>query len=75
MSAIAVATTSDGARDTAKLDRARPAMASSSNPWIARAAAYWAISRWPNSNGSSAPSATAAPASTSWRSGTDAMSG
>ncbi|CPU65912.1 Uncharacterised protein [Mycobacteroides abscessus] len=51
-------------------DRARSASSASENPCSRRAVSYCPTSRDPNSSGSSAPSATCAPASTSAPSGT-----
>ena len=62
--------TSDGARLAASDPRASDASSASVNPWSTRAVAYWSARREPKISGSSAPSATRAPASTRVRSGT-----
>ncbi len=59
--------TSEGAREARNDIRASSASWSSVSSWAARIVAYCAPRREPNSSGSSAPSATVAPASSSWR--------
>ena len=64
-----------GARLASTDPRARRASSSSEKPRASRALSYCAASREPKSSGSSAPSATGMPASTSSRSGTSAAVG
>ena len=52
----------------------QPGEGASSRSWAARIVAYWPASREPKSSGSSAPSATVAPAASSWGSGTEVRS-
>ena len=71
---VAASHASSGARDARTDIRASSARVASDRSWAARIVAYWDASREPNSSGSSAPSATVAPASSSTGSGTDVRS-
>ncbi len=74
MSASAALRTSSGAREARSDIRASSASTSSVRSCAARMVAYCEASRDPNSSGSSAPSATVAPASSIVGSGTDVRS-
>ena len=70
MSAFQAALRVGEASDASIEDRARSARASSDSPNTSRATSYWATRRERNSSGSSAASATVAPAESSVGSGT-----
>jgi len=63
-----------GAQEARTESRASPASSASVNPWTRRASSYCSRRPEPKSSGSSAPSATATPASLRTRSGTEARS-